>query len=192
MEPVCFEHVSKAFDGRTVLSDFSETFLSGITCILGESGSGKTTLLRLAAGLIQPDSGTVRCAATERQAFVFQENRLFEAFNVYRNLKLVAPRGSFARQTALRMLESVGLAESVLLQPVAELSGGMKRRISVLRALLCDSDYVFLDEPTSGLDEDTKRLTAAYIREKTKSKTVLWVTHDEEEAGRVGDRILKI
>lgn len=192
MEPICFEHVSKLFDGKAVLSDFSETFSSGITCILGGSGSGKTTLLRLAAGLLRPDAGTVRRAETERLAFVFQENRLAEAFTVYRNLKLVLPRGALDKQAAVQMLAHVGLSKSVLLQPVSSLSGGMKRRVSVLRALLCDSPYVFLDEPTSGLDEETKRLTADFICERSRAKTVLWVTHDEEEARRVADRVVKL
>ena len=80
------------------------------------------------------------------------------------------------------MLARVGMDKEVLYSPVSALSGGMKRRVAILRALLCDSPLVLLDEPTTGLDEENKKAVIAYIRDKTQNKTVLWVTHDKAEA----------
>ena len=81
------------------------------------------------------------------------------------------------------------MEKDVLYSPVSALSGGMKRRVAILRALLCDSPLVLMDEPTSGLDVENKKAVIAFIREKTKNKTVLWVTHDKSEA-EMADAIL--
>ena len=85
-----------------------------------------------------------------------------------------------------------GLEKSVIDAKVCTLSGGMKRRVSIVRALLYAGDILLLDEPTKGLDEQNKRLVIDYILTASKDKTVLWVTHDDEEAKYVSDRIIKI
>lgn len=189
---IVIENLSKSFDGKSVLRSFcAEIPDNAVTCLMGESGCGKTTLLYLLAGLIKPDSGTVVGIPDKNAkiAFVFQENRLVENVTVYRNLRLVE---KVARSDLGDMLEEVGMERTLLNKPVSSLSGGMKRRVAILRAMLCDSAFVFLDEPTNGLDEDNKKLVAAYIRQKCKGKTVLWVTHDRAEAESIADKRIEL
>ena len=190
---VLIRNLSKAFDGKAVFTDFNADIPeNAVTCLMGESGSGKTTLLNLISGRIKPDAGTITLPPLpdKRMAMVYQENRLLESFTVYRNLCLVCRKSKPTETTLCQMLARVGMEEKLLKAPVASLSGGMKRRIAILRALLCDSPLVLLDEPTSGLDEENKKAVCAYITEKTAHKTVLWVTHDKSEAQAVADNIL--
>lgn len=183
---IVIRNLSKTFDGKAVFTDFStEIRENALTCIMGESGCGKTTLLSLIAGRIKPDSGMISGVPRGTKgkiAAVFQENRLAEAFTVYRNLRMVCSKPKPSADMLGEMLARVGMDKEVLYSPVSALSGGMKRRIAILRALLCDSPLVLLDEPTSGLDEENKKAVIAYIRDKTQNKTVLWVTHDKAEA----------
>ena len=137
------------------------------------------------AGRIKPDSGSISGVPRGTKgkiAAVFQENRLAEAFTVYRNLRMVCSKPKPSADMLCEMLSRVGMDKEVLYSPVSALSGGMKRRVAILRALLCDSPLVLLDEPTSGLDEENKKAVIAFIRDKTRNKTVLWVTHDKAEA----------
>ena len=190
---IVIRNLSKAFDGKAVLTDFcAEIRENALTCIMGESGCGKTTLLSLIAGRITPDSGTISgvpYGTNGKIAAVFQENRLAEAFTVYRNLRMVCTGSKPSADTLCEMLARVGMEKDVLYSPVSALSGGMKRRIAILRALLCDSPLMLMDEPTSGLDAENKKAVIAFIREKTKNKTVLWVTHDKAET-ETADAIL--
>ena len=190
---IVIRNLSKAFDGKAVLTDFcSEIRENALTCIMGESGCGKTTLLSLIAGRITPDSGTISgvpYGTNGKIAAVFQENRLAEAFTVYRNLRMICTGSKPSADTLCEMLARVGMEKDVLYSPVSALSGGMKRRVAILRALLCDSPLMLMDEPTSGLDAENKKAVIAFIREKTKNKTVLWVTHDKAEA-ETADAIL--
>ena len=190
---IVIRNLSKAFDGKAVLTDFcAEIRENALTCIMGESGCGKTTLLSLIAGRITPDSGTISgvpYGTNGKIAAVFQENRLAEAFTVYRNLRMICTGSKPSADTLCEMLARVGMEKDVLYSPVSALSGGMKRRVAILRALLCDSPLMLMDEPTSGLDAENKKAVIAFIREKTKNKTVLWVTHDKAEA-ETADAIL--
>lgn len=183
---IVIRNLSKTFDGKAVFTDFSaEIRENALTCIMGESGCGKTTLLSLIAGRIKPDSGSISGVPRGTKgkiAAVFQENRLAEAFTVYRNLRMVCSKPKPSADMLCEMLSRVGMDKEVLYSPVSALSGGMKRRVAILRALLCDSPLVLLDEPTSGLDEENKKAVIAFIRDKTRNKTVLWVTHDKAEA----------
>ena len=190
---IVIRNLSKAFDGKAVLTDFcAEIRENALTCIMGESGCGKTTLLSLIAGRITPDSGTISDVphgTNGKIAAVFQENRLAEDFTVYRNLRMVCTGSKPSADTLCEMLARVGMEKDVLYSPVSALSGGMKRRVAILRALLCNSPLMLMDEPTSGLDAENKKAVIAFIREKTKNKTVLWVTHDKSEA-EMADAIL--
>lgn len=190
---IVIRNLSKTFDGKAVFTDFSaEIRENALTCIMGESGCGKTTLLSLIAGRIKPDSGTISGVPRGTKgkiAAVFQENRLAEAFTVYRNLRMVCSKPKPSADMLCEMLARVGMDKEVLYSPVSALSGGMKRRVAILRTLLCDSPLVLLDEPTSGLDEENKKAVIAFIRDKTKNKTVLWVTHDKAEA-EMADAVL--
>ena len=178
----------KSFGEKQVFRGLSCSFPEGeTTCIMGPSGCGKTTLLNLLAGLEQPDGGTISGMAEKRKSMVFQESRLVEGMGPVPNLRLVNP--SVTRKEAEGMLRALGLSDS-LHQPVSTLSGGMRRRVAILRALAACYDVLLADEPFKGLDEKTKRQVISYFREKTRGKTVLLVTHDPSEAQAVGGRLL--
>ena len=186
------KEVSKSFDGKHVLNAFSARVEEGQTvCLMGSSGCGKTTLLRILAGLMPPDSGSIHGMSGKKLSMVFQEDRLLENFTVWRNLKLTA-QSKFTRADAERALLAVGMEKSVLTQKVSLLSGGMKRRVAILRALAADYDVLLLDEPTSGLDESNKNAVIAYIKEQCRGKTAFWVTHDENEAASAADIIWRL
>lgn len=173
------DHVSKSYQGRTVLRDFSlELPDRGFCCILGPSGAGKTTLLRLMAGLEQPDSGTVTVSAPV--SMVFQEDRLLAHDTVLENAALAADP-----QRAKELLVRLGLEEWLFRRPAA-LSGGMRRRVAILRALLAEYDLLFLDEPFKGLDQETKEIVMADTRRRCAGRTVLFVTHDPAELEALG------
>lgn len=178
------DHVSKSYQGRTVLRDFSlELPDRGFCCILGPSGAGKTTLLRLMAGLEQPDSGTVTVSAPV--SMVFQEDRLLAHDTVLENAALAADP-----QRAKELLVRLGLEEWLFRRPAA-LSGGMRRRVAIARALAAPAGVYLMDEPLKGLDRDTKQAVLALIREETRNGLLVLVTHDPEEA-RGADQIVTV
>lgn len=177
--------LSKSFDGLKVLNDLSMD-LEGwhIYCLMSASGSGKTTLLRILLGLEQPDSGYIEGIAGVPMAAVFQEDRLCEEFTPLENVLLAAGRHvtpAFVRVELCKLLP-----EESLTRPVYTLSGGMKRRTAICRALLADSEAVLMDEPFTGLDEQTKRHVIDYIREMSSGKLVLITTHQEEDVALLG------
>lgn len=182
------ENITKKFGALTVLDGFSHEFPDGsFTVIMGASGCGKSTLLSVLMGTLPPDSGTVSRDDMKISA-VFQEDRLCENLSVLSNLRLVLGRKA-DRGALVTELEAVGLSDCAD-KPARELSGGMKRRIALLRALLAEYDVLFLDEPFKGLDEDTKQSVMRYTKEKTTGKTVILVTHDKSEAAFFGGQEL--
>lgn len=177
---VILRSLCKSFGNQHVLKDFSTTFLEGsITCIMGPSGCGKTTLLRLLLGLEQADSGKILGAEVSKAA-VFQENRLFEAFSPVSNIAAVLP-GSPNRAWISAQLSELGLG-SHLNAPTHTLSGGMKRRVALARAMLAPASLVLLDEPFTGLDQQTKERAMSFVTEHAASKTILLVTHDASDS----------
>lgn len=174
-------HLTKGFDGRTVLSDLNHTFPAGeITCILGPSGRGKTTLLNLLLGLTEPDSGEIRGVPQGRIGAVFQEDRLIAHLSALSNIRAVLGRRT-TESTVLQALSAVGLGDDAR-RPVRELSGGMQRRVALVRALLADSPLVVMDEPFKGLDAETRSTVIAFTRRMLAGRTALIVTHDPAEA----------
>lgn len=151
-----------------------------ITCIRGRSGCGKTTLIRLLLGLDIPDKGKIEGISDRKIRAVFQEDRLCENLSAASNTRLVCTETISDRELE-EAYKAVALTE-VWQKPVRELSGGMRRRVSILRALLADSDCVIMDEPLRGLDEKTRTKTIDYILKKTEGKTLIFVTHEEQEA----------
>lgn len=179
--------VSKSYD-KKVLDKVSFTVEPGsIMVITGASGKGKTTLLNIMMGLVSPDSGEV-IGIPEKKSCVFQEDRLLENFTVEENLKLV----SELPVEKLKEECSVLLGEKEFSQKVREFSGGMKRRVSILRALLTSSEVIFMDEPFKGLDIELKEKVIQYTLEKRKDRTLFVVTHDISEAERLGATYFKI
>ena len=171
------DHVSKAYGEQQILRDLCCVFPEGkTTCIRGKSGCGKTTLIRLLLGLDIPDKGKIEGISDRKISAVFQEDRLCENLSAASNIRLVCTETISDRE-----LEEAYKAVA-LQKPVRELSGGMRRRVSILRALLADSDCVIMDEPLRGLDEKTRTKTIDYILKKTEGKTLIFVTHEEQEA----------
>ncbi len=181
--------ISKSFGDNRVLSGFSHTFRAGsITAVMGASGCGKSTLLSLLMGILKPDSGSVD--RPERISAVFQENRLCENLTVSANIRLVTGKRYSCGEIA-EELAKIGLAGCEN-KAVRELSGGMKRRTALLRALLADYDALFLDEPFKGLDAETKRTVMEYCKGKIRGKTVVLVTHDQGECEYMADETIEL
>jgi NitT/TauT family transport system ATP-binding protein len=177
---IVVSHLDKAYGEKIVLRDFSAVFpRRQCTCIMGDSGLGKTTLLHIMMGLTPADAGSVAGLENRRISAVFQEDRLCESFNSVANVRFACQRP--AKQQIIRHLAAVGLAGS-LDQPVREFSGGMRRRVAVVRAILAGGEVLFMDEPLKGLDDQSRAVTADYILSHTREATVIVVTHSHEEA----------
>lgn len=186
-----FRDVSKAYEARQVFKDFSLIVRKNeITILMGASGRGKTTLLNLILGLEKPDSGNILGLLNQKIVAVFQEDRLCDSLSVQSNLRLVLNSKQKAENLEAH-LRSVGL-EKELTTPVKKLSGGMKRRVAIVRAVIADSDIIIMDEPFKGLDEATKLSCMDYIKQNTINKTLIIATHDEREAEYLGGNIIKI
>ena len=184
---IIIKNMCKSYGEKTVLNNLSAVIPAGkITCLMGQSGIGKTTLLNILMGFEKADSGTVENLPRLKSA-VFQENRLCESFSAATNIKIAAD--NINDSTVSQHLSAVGLAGCEG-QQVSTLSGGMKRRVALVRAVLAESDILFLDEPFKGLDEDTKQLAIDYLTQNTAGKTVFMVTHDADEAEKLGANIL--
>jgi len=156
---------------------------------MGDSGIGKTTLLRILMGLTPADAGAIEGMEGRKPSVVFQEDRLCESLNAVANVAFVC-RAPVTRDQIAAHLTALGLGES-LGQPVRELSGGMRRRVAIVRAILAGGEILFMDEPFKGLDEQNKETVAAYILARTKGVTMLMVTHDSDEVAMMkGVRLL--
>ncbi len=159
--------------------------------LLGGSGMGKTTLLRILAGLMKPADGEVIGIDKDtRIAVMYQEDRLFPHLTVYKNLKLIRP--GVTREEAAGLLAELNLEETVLNQLPRELSGGMRRRVALARALLFEADLVLMDEPFQGLDVDTRRMALAAVKKWTKGRPTLLISHEPEDGPALGAKTLMI
>lgn len=177
-----FEHVTFGYAlQRPVLRDFSMTVPEGgRVCLTGPSGEGKTTALRLLLGLEKPRKGTVSVPEGVRFSAVFQENRLLPWKTVLENAALFSDE-----ESAHRILSTLGLGDSLDALPEA-LSGGMKRRAALGRALAHPFDVLVLDEALTGLDGETKRRCLVAIDEAVGRRTLVLATHDAGEARALG------
>jgi phospholipid/cholesterol/gamma-HCH transport system ATP-binding protein len=206
---VALDHVSKSFGSRRVLSDLSLSVISGqALCILGRSGTGKSVTLKLMIALLRPDTGQIQIGGDNiaelegeqlshvrrRMGFLFQSAALFDSLTLHDNLALPLHRltnksKSEIEEAVDRVLGQVGLASDKNKMPV-ELSGGMKKRAGLARALVLEPELLLVDEPSSGLDRITSsEIDDLLLEQKTKEKTTMViVTHDARCARLVGDR----
>jgi phospholipid/cholesterol/gamma-HCH transport system ATP-binding protein len=202
--------VRKSFDQKEVLRGVSLDLREGTTlAVMGGSGAGKTVLLRIAAGLVRPDAGQVSLFGTriermreeamlavrKRSGFVFQGAALFDSLSVFENVAYPLrehTRMSLGEITdrVHRFLALVGMPGTDELLP-SELSGGMRRRVGIARALIMEPEVVFFDEPTAGLDPTNARLVAELIATLRTGvcHTAIVVTHDIEFANMVADQM---
>jgi ABC-type nitrate/sulfonate/bicarbonate transport system ATPase subunit len=197
------QHINMAFarDGKTtpVLNDISLEVAQGeFLCIVGPSGCGKSTLLSAMAGFLSPTSGEIRIdgeAVTgpdPRRIFVFQERGVFPWLTVEGNIGFGlfnVPRADRQRRIAY-YIKMVGLSGFEKAYP-AELSGGMKQRLEVARALAVNPDLLFLDEPFGALDSITRLTMRSELLRiwEAERNTVVFVTHDIDEAVQLADRV---
>jgi len=180
--------------------------------ILGRSGSGKTMLIKCLFGIISPDSGSVlidgldvhkcekqaRLELHKRFAMVFQNAALLDSFTVFQNVALpLYERGEtnsdLIQRKVRACLSKVGLENTIDLYP-SELSGGMRKRIGIARALVYDPEYIVFDEPVSGLDPLTSDEILFYISRiiETAEATLITITHQIESIDRIGNQVLFI
>ena len=183
MKSIEISGLSKSFGDKKVLDALDLTLPHGkISCIMGESGCGKSTLAKILMGIYKADSGTVGGIPTKIAA-VFQEDRLCEDFSAFTNAKMAA-RSVTHRQIEADLV-ALGL-DGAQKTPARELSGGMRRRVALIRAMRSDAELIILDEPFSGLDEQTHRVAAEYVRSTRGTRTVIVVTHDAGDADLLG------
>lgn len=179
------EDISLKYGDNTVIDRLSYEFEEGkITVILGESGVGKTSILNLLAGLIKPTEGKV-VNTCEKMSYIFQEPRLFEWMTALENVSTVSDI-----ETAKKMLSLMGLEDSLDKYP-SELSGGMKQRVSIARALAYAPNTILLDEPFKGLDPDRRKKVSDTVFQLIRGKTAIIVTHDAIDT-EVADIVLKL
>ena len=212
------EKLTIRFGDQTVLRNLSLDVRRGETLVvIGESGCGKTVLLKALIGLLRPTSGRVSFEGESlasmddrrlsevrtRYGFVFQQAALFDSETVADNVAfpIVRQRGASREEAyalAAERLRLVGLPESVMPQKPAELSGGMRKRVGLARALMTDPDLLLYDEPTTGLDPIMSDVVNELIlrscgaREGEDPVTSVVVTHDMRSAKKLADRIVML
>ena len=184
---ITFSGLCKSYGQQVVLNDVSATVRAGeVCCLMAPSGAGKTTLLHILAGLVKPDTGRVSAGCEEpvgvsgtialSPAMVFQEDRLCEEETALQNVMLTG----CGRQEAAECLGRL-LPPEALHKPVKALSGGMRRRVCIARALVAEGNVLLLDEPFSGLDDETKRQVIEVIRIYQKDRAIILATHEEKD-----------
>lgn len=172
------ENLTVQYGGTAVLENFSAEFPDGgVTAVSGRSGCGKTTLLAVLLGLLRPDGGTV--SGFRQPSAVFQEDRLLPFLSVEKNIAVTA---GCTEAEAGEALLSVGFDAADRGKRAFELSGGMARRVAIVRAMLAPGDAVLLDEPFKGLDERTRAQVVRFVCENRRGRTMVVVTHDPRDA----------
>lgn len=206
-------NITKSFDENTVINDISSEFEPGRTnLIIGRSGSGKTVLLKCILGLYDPDSGSViydgrdftlmknkeRKKLRQEVGMVFQGGALFDSLTVEENIKF--PLDMFTNMTLKEKsqrvdfcLDHVNISNANHLYP-SEISGGMKKRVAIARAIALNPKYLFCDEPNSGLDPETATLIDNLISDLTLefNMTTIINTHDMNSVIEIGESVLFI
>lgn len=208
---IAFRDVTRAFEGRNVLRSVSFDIAPGeVLCLIGRSGTGKSVTLRLLIGLMKPDAGMIYVLnenivdmeerqlskVRRRMGFLFQSAALFDSMSLYENLAVPLKRllgtASDGEVDAMvrKSLEDVGLGKDGNKMP-GDLSGGMRKRAGLARALMLDPEILLVDEPSSGLDRVTEaEIDALLLRVRDKdNSTMVIVTHDIREARRLGGRV---
>ena len=204
-------NIHKSFNGKKILNGITGSFEPGkCNLLLGASGTGKSVLLKCIVGLVKPDIGNItydgrvfsnnkldlKQEIRRKIGMLFQNSALFDSMNVFENvefpLKMLTNMGYKERKARVEFcLDRVSLAHAAKLMP-SEISGGMKKRVGIARAIAPNSTYLFCDEPNSGLDPQTAITIDDLIKEITKefNITTVIVTHDLNSVIEIGDKIM--
>lgn len=176
------KNITVKYGKHTVLDHFSAHFPNGaVTAISGRSGCGKTTLLSVILGLLRPDHGEATGFGT--LSAVFQEDRLLPFLTAVKNITLTTNCTEAEAEAALLQ---VGFDADDSEKVASALSGGMARRVAIVRAMLMESDTIILDEPFKGLDDATRAQVLRFVNEHRRGRTLLVVTHDPRDAADLG------
>ncbi len=207
-EPILrVENLSKKFKAKTVLEEVSFDVMRGeFLSLLGPSGCGKTTILRMLIGIEKPTGGSILkdgkditdAAPKDRNiGIVFQNYSLFPNMDVYHNISYALQSRKTEKEEIHRkvreIIETVGLEEHIYKKP-RQLSGGQQQRVAIARTLVLNPDIILFDEPMSALDAEIKVVLRQQLKEIQKKLkiTMIYVTHDQEEAFALSDRIMVI
>ncbi len=199
------ENINKKFKSKTVLEDISFYIMRGeFLSLLGPSGCGKTTILRMLIGIEKPTSGHIykdgkeitNTAPKDRNiGIVFQNYSLFPNMDVYHNISYALQNRKMDKneidKKVREIIETVGLEEHIYKKP-KQLSGGQQQRVAIARTLVLNPDIILFDEPMSALDAEIKVVLRQQLKEIQKKLkiTMVYVTHDQEEAFALSDRIM--
>ena len=193
---ISLSHVAKQFGTKQVLRDVNLDIYKGESVvIIGGSGTGKSVTLKCLLGLIKPDKGTVHMA-TDNIGMLFQGAALFDSLTVWENVSFIMLQKKHAdkvaaKKLAIQKLAQVGLPAEVADAYPADLSGGMKKRVGLARAIATNPEVIFFDEPTTGLDPIMSDVINDLIVDCVKKlgATALTITHDMNSARKIADRI---
>lgn len=213
MEQIIIKNLSKSYGSLNVLKNVNLTLDRDKTyCLMSPSGTGKTTLFRILMGLETADTGDIIWNAGSASSsvsgpdtdasrplhisVVFQEDRLCPSFSPLENVMMVqkkhASEISGISRDEIRTAMCRLLPEECFNRPVSTLSGGMKRRTAILRALLTKSDMLLMDEPFTGLDEGTKEEVIKFLQEYRKGRFLLISTHQKEDVEKLGGVLITL
>ncbi len=202
---ICCKNINKKFKSKTVLEDISFTVNRGeFLSLLGPSGCGKTTILRMLIGIEKPSSGKIlkdgvditNTPPKDRNiGIVFQNYSLFPNMDVYHNISYALQSRKMSKdeidEKVREIIDTVGLEEHIYKKP-KQLSGGQQQRVAIARTLVLNPDIILFDEPMSALDAEIKVVLRQQLKEIQKKLkiTMVYVTHDQEEAFALSDRIM--
>lgn len=204
MKTLELKNIRKSYNGRCVLDGISAVCSSSQpVCVRGVSGAGKTTLLNIIMGLVNADEGELvysdeinkheKCRGNKndyRLSSVFQESALVGHLNPVINVSMVLKENtdkSIIRNELCKLVD-----EECIDKPCTQLSGGMKRRVEIVRAMMADSDVVVMDEPFAGLDDKTKDTVIHYIINNIRERVLIISTHDDEDVKKLSAKVLFI
>ena len=186
------KNLCKSFGEKKVLQNLNMRLEDGgIYCLMGPSGMGKTTLLRIIMNLETADSGSITGVDPEREiSAMFQEDRILPYLSAVENVSMMYEKKQPPRE--IRHDLELILPKKCLSQPVCELSGGMKRRVSLARTMHFQGKMIILDEPFTGLDTDTRQRVIRYILKNRRNRILLVATHGEDDAALLGAQIIRL
>lgn len=188
---IILKNIQKAFGAKKVLQGVNYTLKGGqVYCLMGPSGMGKTTLLRILMGLEHPDSGSVEGLGENDIAAMFQEDRLFMWLSPVENVAMMYKTKPDKKKIAENLAKI--LPADCLNQPASQLSGGMKRRVALARAMHFPAKLIILDEPFTGLDRGTRQRVIDYILEMKGDRILLVATHGVDDAQLLGATVIRL